>query len=258
MQADHAESTSFPDECCSMSSLLSSELTSGDGVQSLLDITVLQAALADCDMAAHVIDLSQPDFPIIAVSEGLSMLTEYSRHELPGNSCRLLSFKCNNDPVNVALLKDARSKEASFETVLVNRKKSGQLYHVLVVLRCIAAGNKTIGQDRRFLLGLQIELPHHGEDEDVSSFGHVAPELIALTKDTADKLALHLSQQLEKQQDSSQLNDADSCSKQCSILQVELFWVGMGLAPLIISVLCSMQHYLEMSRFDEMVSFSRT
>jgi len=249
-QTSGTQSTIFPDENSAFSRQ-SSEWTSGDDLHSELDQTVLQAAVADCDMAVHVIDARQSDFPIIAVSEGMSMLTEYRQQELVGNSCRLLSFKCDNHLVNIAQLREARSNGTPFETVVVNRKKSGQLYQVLLVFRRIALGNDDMtGQDHSFLLALQIELPHEGDDGDGDDDGGTdysdgaltlaAPELIADTKDAAEKLASHLSQLLQKTKGSTSLGPFDSYHEQCSIVQdnisgkLGLVQVGLGLAPLLI------------------------
>jgi len=251
MQTDYQESTCLPDECSTTPSRQMSELTSGDALWSHKDQTVLQAALADCDVAAHVLDPSQPDFPIIAVSEGLSIMTEYLQPELVGKRCQLLSYKCNNDPAKIVHLRDARSKGASFETVLVNRKKSGQLFQVLLVLRYIAVRqDKTTGLDSGFLLGLQIELPNDVDDGDDGDDGddhdcddgvvtQVAPELIAQTKYTAEKLALHLSHLLQEDKESPRLHPSDSCPEKSSFLQVDdpgKRWFaqpGLGLAPLL-------------------------
>jgi len=248
IETDYPESTCCPDDCSTTLSRQSSEWSSGDDSWIHKDQAVLQAALADCDVAAHVIDASQPDFPIIAVSEGLSAMTEYFQHELVGNSCRFLSFKCHNDPANISHLRVARSKGASFQTVLVNRKKSGQLFQVLLVLRHIAVGqDNTAGQNHGFLLGLHVELPNNGDDGDDVNEGDdgaltpVAPELIAQTMDTAEKLVLHLSQLLQEEKDSPCLHPSDSCPEKTSLLQVEDPWKrrlvqpGLGLAPLLLS-----------------------
>jgi len=247
-QASCTESTISPDEC-SLFSRDSTELTStGHHLQSQLYQNILQAAVADCYMSVHVIDPSQSDFPIIAVSQGMSVLTEYRQQELLGkNSCRLLSSNCDNDPVNIAHLREACTKGASFETTVVNRKKSGQLYQVLLVLRRIALANdETIGQDHGFLLELQIELPHEGDDDnDGTDYNDGAltlapPELIAHTKDAAEKLASHLSQLLQKAKGSTFLDPLDSYPEQCSMVQDNktgtpgLVQVGLGLAPLLI------------------------
>jgi len=248
IQTDYPESTCLPDECSTTLSRQTSEGISGDDSWIHKDQGVLQAALVDCDVAAHVIDASQPDFPIIAVSEGLSTMTEYLQHELVGSSCRLLSFKCHNDPANISHLRVARSKGASFQTVLVNRKKSGQLFQVLLVLRHIVVGqDNTTGQKRGFLLGLHIELPNDGDDgddvneSDDGALTQVAPELMAQTMDTAEKLVLLLSQLLQEEKDSPCLHPSDSCPEKTSHLQVDDPWKrrlvqpGLGLAPLLVS-----------------------
>jgi len=244
-QASHAESTCLPDECSVFSRQSTEWTSSGCDLQSHLDQAVLQDAVANCEVAVHVLDPNDPDFPIIAVSEGMSMLTEYCEQELVGKSCRFLSHECDNDPINIAHLRDARSKGASFETVIVNRKKSGQLYQVLLVLRRIALGNDdSMGQDHGLLLGLQVELPDGGYDDDDDdgnadddALTFVAPELIAHTKDAAEKLASHLSQLLQKHEGSPFLDPSISDSEQCSVLQGDepgklwMVQVGLGLAP---------------------------
>jgi len=230
-QASHAESTYLPDEC-SLPSVEGSDWTLGEELQNHLDRTILQAALAECDKAVHVIDPRNPGLPIIAVSEGMSILTGYHQQELLGNSCRLLSADCPNDQTNIARLRLARSMRLSFETILVNKKKSGQLYRVFLVLRHVLVGSdQTTGEDRGFLLGVQVELPHGDEHDDQLTL--VMPELSAQTQNTADELALRLSRLLHKSQDSG------FCPEECSILQAhthENLWLaktGLGLAPLL-------------------------
>jgi len=65
----------------------------------------------------------------------------------------------------------------------------------------------------------------------------VAPELIAQTKETADKLALYLSQLVKKDQDSPNVHPSDFCIEQCSILhgawKLYFATAGLGLAPLL-------------------------
>jgi len=209
--------------------------------------SVLQAALEGCDLALLVMDPSHPDFPIIGVSKGMSELTTYHGKELLGNSCRLLSFQCGNDPVNIARLRSARIRGVSFETVLINRKKSGPLFRVLVVLRRITVGNTMpTNENCGFLLAVQIELPCCDDEDDDLVF--LPPELVAQTKDTADKLASCLSQLLQEDQDSPCVDPQDACTKQCSILhgswELGLAKAEVGLAPLLLypSVLARWQH----------------
>jgi len=237
--ASFTESTCAPDAWSSFSRS-STESSSGSELESHLDHAVLQAGLVDCNLAALVLDPNHFDFPIVAVSEGMSALTEYHQQELRGKGCRLLSFNCGNDPVSIANLRATRSRGASYQNVLINRKKSGQLYHVLLFLRRIAVGNnEKTGQDYGFLLGLLIELPHDGNDDNDHALTHLTPELFAQTKDTADELASHLSQLLQKGEDSPDFDLSDSNTKQCSVLQVVkpgklgLAQVGLGLAPLL-------------------------
>jgi len=247
-QASHGGSTCLPDECSVFSRQSTEWSSSGCDLQGHLDQAVLQAAVANCEFAVHVLDPNDCDFRIIAVSEEMSMLTGYCQQELVGNSCRLLSHKCDNDPIKIAHLRDARNKGASFETVIVNRKKSGQLYQVLLVLRRIALGNHdSIGQNHGLLLGLQVELPHGADDDDGDdgndgnadddALTFVAPELIAHTKDTAEKLTSHLSQLLQTHEGSPFLDPSISDSEQCSVLQGDkpgklwMVQVGLGLAP---------------------------
>lgn len=129
------------------------------------------AVVAGGQFCVSIADPREPDVPLIAISEQFETLTGYTREEMVGRNCRILNQGCPSDPVELMLLRSACESGASYTAVLVNRRKSGDLFFNLLSLRGLTvARNPCTGQELWFLVGLQADvtnahLPEVQEDQ---------------------------------------------------------------------------------------------
>jgi PAS domain-containing protein len=119
----------------------------------------------DMSCAFVVCDISQPDIPIIYVSDIFERLTGYSKHEVLGRNCRFLQSPegkvqagaprkfVDNDPVWYLKQRIMKKKEA--QRSLINYRKGGQPFmNLLTMIPITGEDDKEI----RYYVGLQVDL----------------------------------------------------------------------------------------------------
>jgi len=131
----------------------------------------ISSAVADSGFCASVADPRQPDVPLIAVSSKFERITGYCMDEVLGKNCRFLNKNCNPDFEDLIRLRSACESGSSFTGVLINQKKSGELFLNLLDLRGLnVARNPRTGEDLWFLIGIQaditdVDVPTTREDQ---------------------------------------------------------------------------------------------
>ncbi|CAK0868959.1 unnamed protein product, partial [Prorocentrum cordatum] len=120
--------------------------------------TAICTVVTDMPCSVSVADPASLDNDLIAVSEGFLTMTGYAREDVIDKNCRFL-----NKDVDAAIamsteqrtrLQEAVEKGSPFRAVLVNKKKSGQLFLNLLDLRgLIIARNDFTGEDIWLLIG---------------------------------------------------------------------------------------------------------
>jgi len=114
-----------------------------------------------------VADPKAPDQPLIAVSDHFEAMTGYKRQEIIGHNCRFLNVGCDLYPDDRFALRTTCETGQPFVKVLMNRKKSGELFHCLLDLRGLTIARKeSTGEDLWLLIGIQAEVPEIRDDEE--------------------------------------------------------------------------------------------
>lgn len=122
-------------------------------------------------------DATISGLPLIYVNEAFCRITEYSRQAVLGRSCRILQGPDTEPDAVAAVLASIRSGTDAVVKI-TNYRASGERFTNLLALRAVRDG-----QQQRFFIGLQCELPPQGGD---------APGAVA----TAQLLFDHLPQAL--------------------------------------------------------------
>jgi PAS domain S-box-containing protein len=119
----------------------------------------------DMSCAFVVCDISQPDIPIIYVSDIFERLTGYSKHEVLGRNCRFLQSPegkvqagvrrefVDND--SVLYLKQRIAKRQEAQRSLINYRKGGQPFMNLLTMIPITGEDD---EEIRYYVGFQVDL----------------------------------------------------------------------------------------------------
>jgi hypothetical protein len=156
----------------------------------------VETAAMDCHFCVTVADPRDEDVPLIAVSDQFANITGYSRSELVGKNCRMLQSDCPMmDQQDLWKLRTARMTGAPFTGVLVNRRKTGELFLNLLDLRGLTvARNPLSGKELWFLIGIQADVTNLVEDPDVD---HHVPELERSLEEVAARIRANLVDELK-------------------------------------------------------------
>lgn len=128
---------------------------------------VVKSVALECKFCVSVGDPRRDDCPLIAISDEFETMTGYSRQELIGNSCRLLNANCGLSAEYLSGLRASCSTGEPFTKVLLNRKKSGELFLNLVDLRgLVVATDPRTSEELWFLIGIQADVTPM-DDEDI-------------------------------------------------------------------------------------------
>mmetsp|Transcript_105628 Transcript_105628/g.209869 ORF Transcript_105628/g.209869 Transcript_105628/m.209869 type:complete len:519 (+) Transcript_105628:307-1863(+) len=93
-------------------------------------------------------------------------MTGYSKHEILGRNCRILSKDCPLNQQDAFDLRQTCKTGQPFTGVLLNRTKSGHLFQNLVDLRGLTvAANPHTKEKLWFVVGIQADVTHVSEDE---------------------------------------------------------------------------------------------
>lgn len=118
----------------------------------------VRAATAECRFSVTIGDPRCVDVPLIAVSEEFEAMTGFCREEILGKNCRFLNTGCELDLHGQALRESCRTG-APFTALLVNRRKSGEMFLNLLDLRGLTvANNPRTGEELWFLVGIQADV----------------------------------------------------------------------------------------------------
>jgi len=121
----------------------------------------MQDAVTDCTFAVSIGDPRADDCPLVAVSDQFEVLTGYSREEIIGKNCRFLSRNCPIGEQDHLALREACLKGTPFCKIIVNRRKSGDLFLNLLDLRGITvARNVGTREELWFLVAIQADVTH--------------------------------------------------------------------------------------------------
>eukprot|EP00419_Tripos_fusus_P083671 CAMPEP_0172935248 /NCGR_PEP_ID=MMETSP1075-20121228/221419_1 /TAXON_ID=2916 /ORGANISM="Ceratium fusus, Strain PA161109" /LENGTH=649 /DNA_ID=CAMNT_0013796607 /DNA_START=41 /DNA_END=1991 /DNA_ORIENTATION=- len=138
----------------------------GDAIDKVRLENLLAEAIKGCKFCVTIGDPRLDDCPLIVVSDRFETMTGYSKHEILGRNCRILSKDCPLNQQDAFELRQTCKTGQPFTGVLLNRKKSGRLFQNLVSLRGLTvASNPHTGQRLWFVVGIQADVTHVSEDE---------------------------------------------------------------------------------------------
>jgi PAS domain S-box-containing protein len=121
--------------------------------------SAVRDAVADLDFCVTIADPLSEDTHLIAVSEGFERITGYSSEEILGRNCRFLNDGCDLEPWQRMGLRVASKTGALFSAVIINRKKSGELFKNLLNVRGLVIAKKAVtGEDIWVLIGIQADV----------------------------------------------------------------------------------------------------
>ena len=113
-------------------------------------IANLGAHIEDWPVAVTIADPSIKDCPVVVANSAFCKLTEYSRSEIVGRNCRFLQGELT-DTLDVAELSNEVEQGTSYQTCLLNYKKSGERFNNFLTVHPI-----TLQDGQMVLLGCQF------------------------------------------------------------------------------------------------------
>jgi len=127
-------------------------------------------------------DPNLPDCPLVGISEGFEELTGYSRGEIIGSNCRFLNRSCPMGAETRHRLRMATRTLTGFTGILVNRRKSGELFRNLLHMSMLRVGTKT------YILGVQADATNSDVDlrcaEHLEELSRIMDNIFAANVDT--------------------------------------------------------------------------
>jgi PAS domain S-box-containing protein len=126
----------------------------------------IEAIVTNSEFCVTLADPMCRDTSIMAVSEDFEKMTGYSRAEVLGKNCRFLNTGCDMDPMEQMRLRHAVSTGSEFTSVLVNRRKSGELFLNLLDLSGLTmAQDPCTGEELWFLVGIHFDVTDVGGED---------------------------------------------------------------------------------------------
>jgi len=116
--------------------------------------TLAVSSFQNSRVSVALADPNLPDCPLVGLSHGFQILTGYSRSEIIGKNCRMLSRGC---PINAQQRHELRlacQLHTRFVGVLINRRKNGEVFQNLLHMSSIMVGR------RRYIVGVQADVTH--------------------------------------------------------------------------------------------------
>jgi len=155
-----AQSSTFARQCTEIDELASR------AVDHVVITKAIQTALMSCKFCVSIADPRRSDAPLIAVSDEFETMTGYVREEIIGKNCRFLRRDCHVPQNILSNLRSTCSTGEPFTQVILNRKKSGELFLNLLDLRGLAlARNPRSNEVLWFLVGVQADVSAFGAHE---------------------------------------------------------------------------------------------
>mmetsp|Transcript_106348 Transcript_106348/g.317849 ORF Transcript_106348/g.317849 Transcript_106348/m.317849 type:complete len:324 (+) Transcript_106348:44-1015(+) len=115
-------------------------------------------AVAKLKLSVTISDPCDQDGSLKMVSSGFEELTQYSRREIVGRTCRLLQQGCHVDPLDLLQMRISCSTGAHSTVLLVNHRKWGGFFRNLLYLGGLSVARDPSGNDCWYILGIQKEL----------------------------------------------------------------------------------------------------
>ena len=88
------------------------------------EVRLLRQASSAARLGITVVDLAEPDEPLVHVNEGFAWITGYSRAESLGRNCRFLQGP-DTDQATVARMRTAIEQRDTFHDTILNYRKDG-------------------------------------------------------------------------------------------------------------------------------------
>jgi len=143
----------------------------------------IQQALCDAVAAQeHSVTISIPAIhsepTVLMASRGFEELTGYHVDEVLGKPYRFLSNDCTNHPVDLRGLRLGLATGASTKTLLMNRRKSGELFVNLLHIQAMSVAQRIdTGEALWYLIGVQLDVTRfYIEGESFNSTLHRVPQ----------------------------------------------------------------------------------
>ncbi|CAK8986789.1 Phototropin-2 (Defective in chloroplast avoidance protein 1) (Non-phototropic hypocotyl 1-like protein 1) (AtKin7) (NPH1-like protein 1) [Durusdinium trenchii] len=154
----------------------------------------LRAAVQDCNFCVSIGDPRADDCPLVAVSDEFEVLTGYSREEIIGKNCRFLGRNCQLGQKDQRALREACLNGRPFSKIIVNRRKSGDLFLNFLDLRGVTvAKNLKTREALWFVVGIQADVTHFQGNlpkNHLESIHHVASSIRAHLANQLSLMAL--------------------------------------------------------------------
>jgi len=150
----------------------------------------ISAAVANCNFCITVADPSQPDCPLIAVSQEFARMTGFEVSSIVGRNCRFLSRDVQMKAEDVMSLRKAQQSGERVTLFLQNRRQSGELFlNMLDMCGLRVAQDLDTGKYIWFVVGVQADVSGLSEDEMPQD---LSEELRHLASNVREKLAQQL------------------------------------------------------------------
>lgn len=154
-------------------------------------------AVASCAFSISVADPSQPDMPLVAVSQAFEQMTGYSCEEIVGLNCRFLNYDCEMNGSQRFELRNCCRTGKPFTGLLQNQRKNGELFLNLLDLRGLTvARDAETGEDIWYLVGIQSDVTDLAKD---GLDGEATAQVKEAHAQELKALAVHLRQELQKE-----------------------------------------------------------
>lgn len=166
IQAIHDDNS----DCCSQTPFGSRGATQEEETDELdegLLENAISVVVSECSTSVSVADPGGLDSELIAVSDGFVQMTGFDREEVVGENCRFMNEHCPPMPESQRK-RLARACETGqpFTAVLVNRRKSGELFFNLLDLRGLILARSACGlEDLWILIACQADVTHLDRNE---------------------------------------------------------------------------------------------
>eukprot|EP00930_Biecheleria_cincta_P031575 TRINITY_DN21914_c0_g1_i1.p1 TRINITY_DN21914_c0_g1~~TRINITY_DN21914_c0_g1_i1.p1 ORF type:complete len:459 (+),score=74.04 TRINITY_DN21914_c0_g1_i1:78-1454(+) len=117
------------------------------------------AAVNECSFSVCIADPTGLDVEVVAVSPGFEKLTGYSANVAIGENCRFLREECPMQDCHSEAMREACTTGALFNSVVVNRRKTGELFLNLLTMRgLVLASDESSGEELWILIGVQKDV----------------------------------------------------------------------------------------------------
>lgn len=132
----------------------------GDGDSKRDALSRIAEAFDRAPVALTLADISVQDSPLVVVNSAFETLTGYHRSEMLGANCRFLQSDLPNDEAR-AEVRASLAESRGTQVVLLNRRRSGQIFQNLLLLQPLRERTGEI----QLILGSQFELKKSYKDE---------------------------------------------------------------------------------------------